>query len=77
MRYARKPYHKQKNAFNGTNSLQFSSDELNTIGKYIHCSANWNAVDYHLKNNISSAVSSSEIFSFVNRPDENWTRTVL
>ncbi|EEM6939355.1 type VI secretion system tube protein Hcp, partial [Salmonella enterica] len=65
-----------KNAFNGANSLQFSSDELNTIGKYIHCSANWNAVDYHLKNNISSAVSSSETFSFVNRPDENWTRTV-
>ncbi|EDV1524928.1 DUF2235 domain-containing protein, partial [Salmonella enterica subsp. enterica] len=65
-----------KNAFNGANSLQFSSDELNTIGKYIHCSANWNAVDYHLKNNISSAVSSSKTFSFVNRPDENWTRTV-
>ncbi|EHB40918.1 hypothetical protein SEENIN0B_00761 [Salmonella enterica subsp. enterica serovar Infantis str. SARB27] len=65
-----------KNVFNGANSLQFSSDELNTIGKYIHCSANWNAVDYHLKNNISSAVSSSETFSFVNRPDENWTRTV-
>lgn len=65
-----------KNVFNGASSLQFSSDELNTIGKYIHCSANWNAVDYHLKNNISSAVSSSKTFSFVNRPDENWTRTV-
>lgn len=68
---------KQGKAFlSGLEAPTFTSEELNTIGKYIHCSANWNAVDYHLKNNISSAVSSSKTFSFVNRPDENWTRTV-
>lgn len=68
---------KQGKAFlSGLEAPAFTSEELNTIGKYIHCSANWNAVDYHLKNNISSAVSSSKTFSFVNRPDENWTRTV-
>ncbi|EAY0404702.1 type VI secretion system tube protein Hcp, partial [Salmonella enterica] len=68
---------KQGKAFlSGMEAPTFTSEELNTIGKYIHCSANWNAVDYHLKNNISSAVSSSKTFSFVNRPDENWTRTV-
>ena len=56
--------------------ISFSPEELRLIGRYIHCSANWNTVDYHLKNSITSAAAPAETFSYVNRPDEEWTRTV-
>ncbi|WP_333893397.1 type VI secretion system tube protein TssD [Atlantibacter subterraneus] len=56
--------------------VPFSSEELRIIGRYIHCSANWNTVDYHLKNSITAAAAPAETFSYVNRPDEEWTRTV-
>lgn len=59
-----------------TAPIPFSDDELKTIGKYIHCSSNWNTVDYRLKNKVSAEVSAFKTFSFVNRPDENWTRTI-
>ena len=65
-----------KDVFFGKIPEYFSNFELNIIGNYIHCSANWNAIDYHIKHPITSAVSFSETISFVNRPDENWTRTV-
>ncbi|EFB4140431.1 type VI secretion system tube protein Hcp [Escherichia coli O88:H1] len=54
----------------------FSSEELLVAGKYLHCSSNWNTVDYRLKNKVSAEVSAFKTFSFVNRPDENWTRTI-
>ncbi len=59
-----------------TAPMPFSDDELKTIGKYLHCSSNWNTVDYRLKNKVSAEVSAFKTFSFVNRPDENWTRTI-
>lgn len=57
-------------------SPTFISSELEVISKYIHCSSHWNSVDYDNKYAISSGVSFSESLSFVNRPDENWVRTI-
>ncbi len=67
----------------GSEITQFTSDELNIIGKYIHCSANWNAVtvkDVWLDGKevkmIQGAVQPFELIGFVNRPNPNWVRAV-
>ncbi|MFG3825541.1 type VI secretion system tube protein Hcp, partial [Escherichia coli] len=65
-----------KDVFKKSTPQPFSSEELLVVGKYLHCSSNWNAVDYRLKNKVSTEVSAFKTFSFVNRPDENWSRTI-
>lgn len=65
-----------KAIFSGSQFTPFTSEEINVLGKYIHCSANWNAVDYDSKRKVTSSASASETLSFVNRPDTNWHRTV-
>jgi type VI secretion system effector, Hcp1 family len=65
-----------KTAVNLSLPAPFSAAEINTIGKYIHASANWNAVDYHAKHPVASGVSSLEMLRFVNRPDDGWDRTI-
>lgn len=57
-------------------TMPFSKDEIDIIGKYIHGSAHWNTVDYHIKHPVASAVSSLETLRFINRPDDNWERTI-
>jgi len=61
----------------------FSSSELNTIGKYIHCSAHWNPVvvkdvwlDGKKVKAIYGAVKSSDLFFYINRPNPGWVRAV-
>ncbi|WP_333495548.1 type VI secretion system tube protein TssD [Kluyvera sp. CHPC 1.251] len=60
-----------------TPATQFSSEEIDIIAElYTHCSANWNAVAVNLDGNITGGAAVSESVSFVNRPDEDWIRTV-
>jgi hypothetical protein len=44
--------------------------------KYIHCSANCNAIVVDSNNVIRGGALLLEITGFVNRPDEDWQRTV-
>lgn len=61
----------------GQSSGTFSLDEIDTIARrYIHCSANWNAIIADMKGYIRGGASPAEIIGFLDRPDENWTRTV-
>lgn len=55
----------------------FSRNETEIIARrYIHCSANWNAIIADVKGYTQGGASASEIVGFLNRPDENWQRTV-
>jgi len=55
----------------------FSLNETETIARrYIHCSANWNAIIADVKGYTLGGASASEIVGFLNRPDENWQRTI-
>ena len=40
------------------------------------CSAHWNAVELKQSGELLGGASASETVGFVNRPDENWIRTV-
>ncbi|TQI81192.1 putative alpha/beta hydrolase family protein DUF2235 [Serratia fonticola] len=67
----------------GKKIIPFTQEEMNLIGKYIHCSANWNAVivkDVWLDGKevkvIRGAVRATEITGFVDRPNPSWKRTV-
>lgn len=67
----------------GGTASQFTPLEIQLIGKYIHCSANWNPVEFKtvwLDGNkvktIYGAVKSSEVFGFINRPNSGWIRSV-
>lgn len=54
----------------------FSQDDLDIIaGKYIHCSAHWNAIELNSNGLIYGGASPSELIGFINRPDEGWQRT--
>ncbi|WP_368277835.1 type VI secretion system tube protein TssD [Enterobacter cloacae] len=55
----------------------FTPDEVDIIArKYIHCSAHWNAVELKQSGELQGGASASETVGFVNRPDENWLRTI-
>ncbi|HEG2204338.1 TPA: type VI secretion system tube protein Hcp [Enterobacter cloacae] len=55
----------------------FTPDEVDIIArKYIHCSAQWNAVELKQSGELQGGASASETVGFVNRPDENWLRTI-
>ncbi|MDW3560973.1 Hcp1 family type VI secretion system effector [Enterobacter cloacae] len=55
----------------------FTPDEVDIIArKYIHCSAHWNAVELKQSSELQGGASASETVGFVNRPDENWLRTI-
>lgn len=61
----------------GQSSASFSQDETETIAqRYIHCSANWNAIVADTHGFIHGGASPAEIVGFLDRPDENWQRTV-
>ena len=55
----------------------FSQDELDVIAeKYVHCSANWIAIVVNTDGLIHGGASPSELIGFINRPDEQWKRSV-
>jgi len=61
----------------GHSSGTFSQDETNTIARrYIHCSANWNAIIADTHGFIHGGASAAKVVGFLDRPDENWRRTV-
>ncbi|WP_318390176.1 type VI secretion system tube protein TssD [Enterobacter sp.] len=61
----------------GRLTVPFLPDELDAIARdYIHCSANWNAVQIKESGEIYSGTPATETLGFVNRPDENWRRTI-
>ncbi|HFK4062890.1 TPA: type VI secretion system tube protein TssD [Kluyvera ascorbata] len=60
-----------------TSVAEFSPEEIDAIAEsYIHCSANWNAVTVNQSGELRGGAATSEVMSFVNRPDEEWIRTV-
>lgn len=66
-----------KAARSGQTPPAFSQDELDVIAeKYIHCSANWNAIVVNTDGFIHGGASPSELIGFINRPDEQWKRSV-
>ncbi|WP_394515095.1 phospholipase effector Tle1 domain-containing protein [Pantoea sp. SGAir0215] len=61
----------------GQMAQAFSQDELDVIAeKYIHCSANWNAIVVNTDGFIHGGASPSALIGFINRPDEQWKRSV-
>ncbi|WP_312972627.1 DUF2235 domain-containing protein [Atlantibacter sp.] len=72
-----------KTVRSGSAPVPFTSSEIRLIGKYIHCSANWNPVEFktvwldgnHIRT-IYGAVKATEVFGFINRPNPGWTRAV-
>ncbi|MBC0854568.1 T6SS phospholipase effector Tle1-like catalytic domain-containing protein, partial [Pantoea stewartii] len=61
----------------GQTAQAFSQDELDVIAeKYIHCSANWNAIVVNTDGLIHGGASPSALIGFINRPDEQWKRSV-
>lgn len=61
----------------GKNTEIFTQNELDSVAeKYIHCSASWNAIVVDTDGLIRGGASPAEIIGFVNRPDEQWQRTV-
>jgi len=72
-----------KSVRGGDTPVHFSPAEIQLIGKYIHCSANWNPVEFktvwldgeHIRT-IYGAVKATEVFGFINRPNPGWARTV-
>ncbi len=57
----------------------FTTPEIEMLAaQYLHCSANWNGVLRDAHGMIYGAVKPaiSELFTFINRPDEHWQRTV-
>lgn len=57
--------------------VPFLPDEIDAIArKYIHCSANWNTVQIKDTGQIYGETQATQIFGFINRPDENWRRTI-
>lgn len=62
---------------NGQMPQAFSQDELDVIAeRYIHCSANWNAIVVNTDGLIHGGAFPSELAGFINRPDEQWKRSV-
>jgi type VI secretion system Hcp family effector len=61
----------------GITANPFTRAEIDIIAQdYIHCSANWNSIVFDSTRKPYGGTSVSEILSFVNRPDQNWQRTI-
>ena len=64
-------------ARNGQPVAGFTPPELQALaGKFLHCSANWNAVEKDERGTISEAVKPAKLITFPHRPDEHWQRTI-
>ena len=61
----------------GNSPGDFNQHELDIIAQhYIHCSANWNAIAVDGDGSIRGGASPLQVIGFINRPDEQWRRTV-
>lgn len=61
----------------GQSPGEFSEDEIDIIASSnIHCSANWNAIVADVNGFTKGGASASAVIGFLERPDENWRRTV-
>ncbi|WP_049294088.1 T6SS phospholipase effector Tle1-like catalytic domain-containing protein [Franconibacter helveticus] len=67
----------------GGSPVSFTPDELLIIGKYIHCSANWNGVklkdvwlDGKQVRTIYGAEKTTHLFGYINIPNKNWVRSI-
>ncbi|MCX8966182.1 phospholipase effector Tle1 domain-containing protein [Erwinia psidii] len=61
----------------GRTPQAFSQQELDVIAEqHIHCSANWNAIVVNTDGLIHGGASPSALIGFINRPDEQWQRSV-
>ncbi|EFB2838764.1 MULTISPECIES: T6SS phospholipase effector Tle1-like catalytic domain-containing protein [Escherichia] len=63
--------------------VPFTPDELLIIGKYIHCSANWNGIkfkrvwlDGKQVRTIYGAEKMTHLIGYVNMPNKNWIRSI-
>ncbi|WP_158780681.1 DUF2235 domain-containing protein [Pantoea sp. BAV 3049] len=55
---------------------EFTAAETDLLAsRYLHCSANWNAVTTNASGSTVSAVKPARLLSFTNRPDDRWQRT--
>jgi hypothetical protein len=55
----------------------FSPQEMEMLAtKYIHCSAHWNTVTTRADGRIRGGALPSELIGFINRPEEQWRRTI-
>lgn len=68
---------------NGGALVPFTHEELLLIGKYIHCSANWNPVEFKgvwldgkKVRTIYGAVPFTKLFGFVHIPGPEWKRAI-
>lgn len=80
---SQKAINQGKAAMKGETYAPFTSNEIQLIGKYIHCSANWNTVvfkDVWLDGKevkvIYGAVKTTELFGFISYPNPGWVRAV-
>ncbi|NUU69132.1 DUF2235 domain-containing protein [Enterobacteriaceae bacterium BIT-l23] len=61
----------------GHSVVPFSQQETALIAqRYIHCSANWNAINRDNNGRIVGSMHSLEVTGFPNRPDHDWCRTI-
>lgn len=64
-------------ARNGKTLTGFTTSELQILaGKFLHCSANWNAVVKDDRGRITGAVKPAKLITFPHRPDDRWQRTI-
>ncbi|EFL5990339.1 TPA: hypothetical protein ACHGIE_004256 [Escherichia coli] len=67
----------RQSSIRATNHELHLPDEQDVIAqKYIHCSANWNAIMVNTDGFIHGGASPSELIGFINRPDEQWKRSI-
>lgn len=61
----------------GERSQPFSLNEINILSKnYIHCSAHWGSIRTNAEGLIYGGAHPLEKIGFINRPDEQWKRTI-
>ncbi|HEX4501754.1 MAG TPA: type VI secretion system tube protein TssD [Scandinavium sp.] len=66
-----------KESRSGGGGVSFNQQEIELIARdLIHCSASWNSITFDRKGKNYGGTSMSELLGFINRPDENWQRTI-
>lgn len=80
---SQKAINQGKTAMTGGSPVPFTPEELLIIGKYIHCSANWNGVkfksvwlDGKQVRTIYGAEKKTHLIGYVNMPNKNWIRSI-
>lgn len=81
--FSKKANNQGKEIRNGNIPSAFTLSETEAIGKYLHCSAHWNSVEFkdvwldgHEIKSIYGAIKPSEVFGIINRPNTGWKRAI-